>query len=205
VTDGDEGPFSKRLISLVAARYPPFETITARQFEEFVADVLKAAGGHAESFSIETHETIHGSDGTYEFDAVARYRVLGLTHTLLIEAKRHANPIKRELVQALHAKLQSVGAHKALMVSASRYQSGAVRYALAHGIALATVSEGRLTFEAKSFGDHAPLTPEAAEELGIEPIAAMAIHNVPGTSSIRGFRLSPRHGEILLDWLADRT
>lgn len=167
--------------------------------------MLKAAGAHADSFEVQTHETLHGPDGSYEFDAVATYRVLGLTHILLIEAKRHKNPIKRELVQSLHAKLQSVGAHKALMVSAGRYQSGAVRYALAHGIALATVSEGRFTFEAKAIGDRPVLTPEATAEFGIEPIAAMANHNVPGTSRIRGFRLSPQHGDILLEWVTERT
>lgn len=201
MTDEDESPFSEQLIAVVASRYPPFETITPTEFEEFVADVLNAAGAHAESFGVQAHETLHGPDGSYEFDAVATYKVLGMPHILLVEAKRHKNPIKRELVQALHTKLQSVGAHKALMVSAGRYQSGAVRYALAHGIALATVSEGRFTFEAKAIGDRPVLTPEAAAEFGIEPIAAMANHSGSGTPSIRGFRLSPQHGDMLLEWL----
>jgi hypothetical protein len=36
---------------------------------------------------------------------------------MLVEAKRHKNPIKRELVQVLHSKLRSVGAHKAAMIA----------------------------------------------------------------------------------------
>lgn len=200
--DDDASPFSDRLIRVVSSRYPPFSEITPAEFEAFVSDLLLAAGGRAHSFSVEMHTVLAGVDGQYDFDAVATYEVLGLKHTLLVEAKRHKNPIKRELVQALHAKLQSVGAQKALMIAATRYQPGAVRYALIHGIALATVSEGRFLLETRSEGDVPILTALQATELGLEPIAAMGYHQVPGSSTLRGFRLSPQHGDSLLEWIA---
>lgn len=69
---------------------------------------------------------------------------------VLVEAKRHANPIKRELVQVLHDKRQSVGAQKAAMIATAPYQRGALDYAKTHGITLATVTEGRFIYATRS-------------------------------------------------------
>ena len=38
------------------------------------------------------------------------------------------------------------------MIATAPYQSGALEYAKRHGIALATITEGRFTFETKSVG-----------------------------------------------------
>ena len=50
---------------------------------------------------------------------------------IVVEAKKHRYPIKRELVQVLHSKIQSVGAHKGVMVSTAPYQNGALDSATA--------------------------------------------------------------------------
>jgi Restriction endonuclease len=55
---------------------------------------------------------VEGRDGTYDFDATVRYELAGVAFLILVEAKLHKNPIKRETVQVLHQKLQSVGAQK---------------------------------------------------------------------------------------------
>lgn len=96
------------------------------------------------------HEVIVADDGTYDFDATVRFRFGEWDFLVLIEAKRHKNPIKRDLVQILHAKLQSVGAQKAAMISTAPYQAGAVEYAIKHGIALATITEGRFIYHTRS-------------------------------------------------------
>jgi hypothetical protein len=80
---------------------------------------------------------------------------------VLVEAKLHKNPVKRELVQVLHQKVQSVGAHKGLMVSTAPYQTGAVIFAKAHGIALVTVTEGRFVYETR---DALPVSQTSREE-----------------------------------------
>ncbi len=48
---------------------------------------------------------------------------------VLVEAKRHKNPVKRELVQVLRDKLADVGAHTAAMIATAPYQLGALDYA----------------------------------------------------------------------------
>jgi len=95
-----------------------------------------------------THrEVLGGSDGEYEIDVVVRFSALGgAEFTVLCECKKHNHPIKRELVQVLHSKLQSVGAHKAILVATSPFQSGAIEFAETHGIALVTVENGSVAY-----------------------------------------------------------
>jgi hypothetical protein len=52
----------------------------------------------------------------------------------------------------LYQKVQSIGAHKGVMVATVPYQSGAVAFARAHGIALVTVVEGRFVFVHRTRG-----------------------------------------------------
>ncbi|MFK4084639.1 hypothetical protein ACI2LF_11055 [Kribbella sp. NPDC020789] len=61
----------------------------------------------------------------------------------------------------------SVGAHKSVMISTAPYQSGAVKFAQAHGIALVTVTEGRFTVEYKSADPVPPPSRESAARFGV--------------------------------------
>lgn len=132
------------------ARYPR-PSITPQEFEEFVArQLLGAAGSAVDDLTVTLHERISGADGAYDFDATVRYRFAGMSFLVVVEAKLHRNPIKRELVQILHQKILSVGAHKGVIVATSHYQGGAVAFAKAHGIALVTVTEGRFVFTTRN-------------------------------------------------------
>jgi hypothetical protein len=131
------------------ALYPQPE-ITPSEFEKFVAhQLLGSADSTVNNLVVTLHEKITGTDGAYDFDATVRYQFAGMSFLVLVEAKLHKNPIKRELVQVLHQKIQSVGAHKGVMVSTSPYQIGAVEFAKVHGIALVTVTEGRFVFDTR--------------------------------------------------------
>ena len=146
---------------------PPPE-ITPGEFEEFAAQLLGSAGPEVSDLSVALHEKIAGADGTYDFDATVRYQFAGMSFLVLVEAKLHKNPIKRELVQVLHQKIQSVGAHKGVMISTAPYQAGALAFAKAHGIALVTVTEGRFLFEARNALPSPQMSrEEAAERFGL--------------------------------------
>ncbi|MGN9769066.1 restriction endonuclease [Micromonospora sp. SD12] len=133
-------------------RFPPAE-ITPARFEAFVAEeLLRSAGPEVDDLVVTLHDKVTGLDGGYELDATVRYRFAGLAFLVIVEAKLHRNPIKRELVQVLYQKVQSVGAHKGVMVATAPYQSGAVAFARAHGIALVTVVEGRFVFVHRTSG-----------------------------------------------------
>jgi hypothetical protein len=149
------------------AFHPPPE-ITPGEFEEFVAGLLGAAGPEVSDLGVRLHEKIAGADGVYDFDATVRYRFAGMSFLVLAEAKLHKNPIKRELVQVLHQKMQSVGAQKGIMISTAPYQAGAVAFAKAHGIALVTVTEGRFLYETRDSLAPPPVSrDEAAERYGL--------------------------------------
>jgi hypothetical protein len=116
---------------------------------------------------------VQGTDGVYDFDATVRYTLASMDFLVVVEAKRHAHPIKRSDVQTLHSKIQSVGAHKGVLVSTAPFQKGALAFALVHGIALVKVTEGSFTFETRSSGpaptlsrDNAPRYFEAPRFVG---------------------------------------
>jgi hypothetical protein len=128
----------------------PLPEITAAEFEEFVAgELLGSASAEVNDLGITVQDRVAGADGVYNFDATVRYQFAGMAFLVVVEAKLHRNPIKREHVQVLHQKVQSVGAHKGVLVATSRFQSGAVEFATAHGIALVTVTESRFVFTAR--------------------------------------------------------
>lgn len=137
------------IVSRLTARYPAPD-MNPEQFEVFVTTLFDSATIHLPGLVVQLHETVQGTDGSYDFDATVRYQLAGLEFLVLVEAKLHKNPIKRGLVQELHSKLLSVGAHKAVMISTAPYQSGAVKFAQTHGIALVTVTEGRFTHTLRS-------------------------------------------------------
>ena len=109
---GMHGPEEE--VAAVTARYPPAD-MTPAQFEGFVTslfDAIREDGGLS-NLRIRNHETIEGRDGAFDFDATVRYELAGMDFLVVVEAKMHKNPIKRDTVQVLHSKLQSVGAQKA--------------------------------------------------------------------------------------------
>jgi len=84
----------------------------------------------------------------------------------LCECKKHANPIKRETVQILHSRMLSVGAQKGIMVSTSSFQSGALEFANAHGIALVQVESGNFSYITNSISRRPPIPDDADDYVG---------------------------------------
>lgn len=185
------------------AHYPP-ANITPAEFEEFATSLFATLEqtGAITDLRIQNHERIHGPDGTYDFDATARFGAGGMHFLVLVEAKLHTNPIKREAVQVLHQKLQSVGANKAVLISSAPFQKGALDFAIAHGIALVTVTEGRFTYEVRHRGGSAPVTrEEEAENLGLPPFVGHAYSAGDSTGSVCVDLLSPDYPDHIAQHL----
>jgi restriction system protein len=128
-------------------RFPSVGALTPKQFELLVKRWLDSSGQKLESFETAHLEQVEGLDGNYQFDVTARFRALGGADFLVIvECKKHRNPIKREVVQALRDRQQSVGAQKAMVVSTSTFQSGAIAYASSHSIALVQIVSGQAAY-----------------------------------------------------------
>jgi restriction system protein len=116
------------------------KTMTPVEFELSVKAHLDMEGCILKDFRTEHLETLSGTDGDYEMDVTARFEAIGVDFLVVIECKRYgAKPVERMEVQALQQKKLSVGAHKAIIYTTSRFRSGAVKFAKAHGIALVRV------------------------------------------------------------------
>jgi hypothetical protein len=194
----DESEVPKRM-----QRYPPAE-ITAAEFEEFVAGVFDSVAPEMENLSVTIHDQIQGVDGSYDFDATVRFSWAGVDFLVLVEAKRHKNPIKRELIHTLRQKQLSVGAHKAIMFSTSPFQSGALTFAKVHGIALITVTEGRFTIETKAMEAPPVLTREEAKaRFGVPTFVGHAYGPAETPDTTRVTLISPERPEYVRELLLE--
>jgi hypothetical protein len=178
------------------AFYPQAD-ITPGEFEEFVAKQLfGAASSEVDDLSVTLHEKITSADGTYDFDATIRYQLAGMSFLVLVEAKLHKYPIKRELVQVLHDKIHSVGAHKGVMVSTAPYQAGALLFAKKHGIALVTVTEGRFLYETRDAMPAPQMSrEEAAERFGLPTFVGHYYGPGDRPGSTESWLMSPKNAE----------
>lgn len=118
-------------------------SLTPTEFERYCYDILK---GYAEeenlkNFTITHDEKITADDGTYQIDIYAEFTALSSTIKVLCECKQYKPRINRDKVVILRDKLNSIGAHKGILLSTSEFQSGAIQYAKVHGIALIKVED----------------------------------------------------------------
>ena len=134
-------------------------SVTPRDYELLVKGILDAAASGVVDYRSEHLASLDGTDGEYVIDVVATFSALGAKFVVLVECKHHARKIERQDVQVLHSKLQSLGAHKGMLFSVSGFQSGAVEYAAAHGIALVEVATGVSNWHTRSSGPPSPSPP----------------------------------------------
>ena len=127
--------------------FPVIEDITPEEFELLVRSWAKSVSSELKQLDVTHQRIVSGQDGDYTLDVVATFNSIGgAEFVVLIECKKHKNPIKREVVQVLNDKLRSVGAHKGIVVATAPFQDGALKYAKTNGIALAQVADGFLMY-----------------------------------------------------------
>lgn len=130
-------------------------TLSPGEYEQAVKAILDAAAGGVLAYSSRHLEPIAGSDGDYIFDVTARFEALGVSFLVLVECKRYRRRVERQEVQVLWAKMQSVGAQKAMLFATAGFQQGAVEFAQAHGIALVRLAAAEPEFVSRG-GDAEP-------------------------------------------------
>lgn len=136
---------------------PTKENYTEMAPEEFEKYVLLTLENYfrengVEKYSFEHNVKKEAYDGTYQIDGVITMSIVGIDITILVECKRYRGPVKREHIQALNDKLRSMGAHKGIFITTSYYQTGALKYAKEHGIALISVIDGNMRYETRGNG-----------------------------------------------------
>ena len=113
-------------------------SMTPTEFELHCMEILR---GYAEeeklpAFNIEHDVKLTASDGTYQIDVYATYTALGAEMKVLAECKQYKKRVGRDKVEVLESRLRSLGAQKGILLSTAGFQSGAIDFAKAHGIAL---------------------------------------------------------------------
>ncbi|MHC8339315.1 restriction endonuclease [Pseudomonas sp. HLT2-19-2] len=135
--------------------YPPMANpnleITATEFERLVRDWILKQSGELTSLEVTHDAKVETYDSTYQIDVLVKFQAFaGAEFTVLVECKKYRSAVERELVQVLHDKVRSTGAHKGMLFATSGFQSGAIRYAKAHGIALVSIIDGAASYETRS-------------------------------------------------------
>jgi restriction system protein len=126
--------------------------LTADEFEDYVRRWLKRQGKGFSSLTVMGKQTLEGPDGEFEIDAHAKFEALGAEFLVLVECKRHKKPVSRDMVLALKGKLAALAAHKGMMFSTSGFQSGALEFAQAQGLATFHVMKGSTVRLSKAEG-----------------------------------------------------
>ena len=122
-------------------------------FERYALSILRkqfVGKENVENYTMEHNVHIDTYDGTYQIDGLIKFYLLGAAFKVLVECKKYKNSVKREQVQALKGKIDSIGAQKGIFISTSSFQSGALEYARKHGIALITITDGNVIYHTRS-------------------------------------------------------
>ena len=97
--------------------------ISPTDFEQLVRDYLAEAGKGLPSFEVYHNVKENSHDGTYQIDVKATFEIFdGGSIIVLVECKKYSSPVKREKVEILFSRLQSIGAHKGIIFSTSGFQ-----------------------------------------------------------------------------------
>jgi len=124
--------------------------LSPEDYEKAVAEMLRASRYAPAELQVTHRKVVQGQDGEYEIDVFASFKALGVDFKVLVECKHHKNPVKREVVQILKDRLHSTGSHKGMIFSTAGFQSGAIEYAEAHGIALVQFADGGTSYLTRS-------------------------------------------------------
>jgi len=156
-------------------------SISAEEFELYCLNVLKgfAERDDLKNFSISHNQKIQAPDGIYQIDIFASFSAMGLSMKLLVECKRYSRSIERKVVTDLYARMSSLGMQKALLISTSGFQEGAVEYARIHGISLVQIIDQLVLFITNSTGyqDPALIKVKQAYQRKLPAYYAMLVDN----------------------------
>lgn len=135
-------------------RISPFNTdpikISPIDFEKQVLELFKSQNPSPKNLEILHNQKLIAEEGEYQIDILLTFESFGVDFKVLVECKRHKDAVKREIVQILKDRVISLGAQKGILVTASGFQSGAIKYAKKHGIALLRIIEGKMVYETRS-------------------------------------------------------
>ena len=119
-------------------------------FEKYSLQVLQSRTKGLDNVKFVHNKVVEAYDGNYQLDGYIEFEVMGVLYKTIVECKHYKKPISREIVQKVYDNIRAIGAQKGIVVSTSNFQSGAIDYARAHGIALIQMTETEDIFHTRS-------------------------------------------------------
>lgn len=116
------------------------------EFEKYALQILEQQTEGLKNVKIVHDKVIEAYDGNYQLDGYIEFEAMGVLYKTIVECKHYKYPISREIVQKVYDNLRAVGAQKGIIISTSNFQSGAIKYAKIHGIALIQLTESGSEF-----------------------------------------------------------
>jgi len=142
------------------------------EFEKYAIEILKAQIKGLENIKVIHNKIIEVEDGNYQIDGYIEFEIMGVKYKTIIECKHYKTSITREKVQVLYEKIRACGVNKGILISTSNFQSGAIKFASIHGIALIQLTESGPEYQTRSRLNvimNSPRTPyvEGAKYIGV--------------------------------------
>jgi len=110
--------------ALVRSGRAPASVLAGRQGNTRRADLP------LEQFTSNDIDAVKNVDGTDLIDMTVRFSVIGASFLVLVEREHEQRKVERQAVKA------PTGAQTGMLLSQAGFQSGAVEYAIVHGITL---------------------------------------------------------------------
>ena len=174
------------------------ENLSPEEFELLVKEWFESCRGELSSFKATHRHVKSGYDGDYEIDVAISFEVFGGAKIdVIVECKKYKHPVGRDLVQILKDKSNSTGSHKAILITTSKFQSGAIEYAAKNGIALMQVVNGAAMFIQASAAPARKLPPNP------DKLAALVWPEDPEGSMILPMAISKKKISVLERYLED--
>lgn len=149
-------------------RFPDPEKISAKEFEQLVKSWFESSSKGLKLFKAQHRDKLSGKDGEYEIDISMKFEVFaGAEIFAIVECKKHTYPIDRSYVQILKDRKESLGAHKAFLVSTARFKSGAIKYAAINGIALIQIVDGSVMYIQSNLSKLSKIPDDAEKLIGL--------------------------------------
>jgi restriction system protein len=169
------------------------------EFEKYIASIAKLISNKERiECEVKHNHIAKVDDGNYQIDVIVKHTFLGSDNITLIECKKYKNPVPREKVEILYSRINSIGAHKGMLFSTSRFQEGAITFAKKHGIALVQVIDGKLQYEVRSIEEKHIEIPSWVDLPKYSGVAIAKIEN-----GITCSYITPDCSDYLLNFILD--
>lgn len=172
-----------------------FLEMSPSEFEKYSLEILKREIQGLNNVKLVHNKVIEAYDGNYQLDGYIEFEVMGVLYKTIVECKHYKKPITREIVQKVYDNLRAIGAHKGIVVSTSNFQSGAIKYAKMHGIALIQITETENSFCSRTRYNIVMNHPYTPSNEGLPYIGVMIGQGDDGIGIICSYLL--RHSKVL--------